>query len=1182
MARHRNSHFSFLLSTLLLIGPLSFAQTAAQDKFAYDPWQKDTVLVAEQGLSVITLPAQYRIMAPTLQVRINQQPLQEYTGFEFDPAGNRLRFNVAVQSGDSIRLSFRIQPILLRPAYSFINLDTLKTVRTLQDSLVVIKPGFQNPFADFGSQLQKSGSIVRGINIGTNRDLTLNSGLNLQLSGFITEDVEVIAALTDESTPIQPEGNTQTLNEVDKVFIQFKNPFLQGTLGDFNLEYAYGRFGSLSRKLQGISLNSNYRHYSAGATVASTRGFFNFMSFLGQEGNQGPYQLYGKNSEQQIIVLAGTERVWVDGVKMIRGENNDYIIEYGNGQLTFTNRRLITSTSRIEADFEYYPATQNYSRNIYSGVLTAAAVNGKLNLNAMYYQEEDDPDKILEAEGVLDQQEKDIIRQAGDDQMQAFVSGAHEVEDSSGSYIKIDTLINSVPYSFYRYIGTSGGNYNVRFSAVGTNQGDYSREQLGVYRWVGKGQGSYLAIDLLPLPVRQQLLDFQLDYALSKKFKISSEYAFSKYDRNTLSPYMDRDNLGSALQLTGAFSLLPAGGQTGLTRDRLISSTVFRLIDHDFQPADRLNQIDYRRYWNILTPALTGNAEKSIETRLNTLPLNYFSFNTNLGFLKRDRFQSTRYQGQLDWDRPGWFKLLLNHEFVGSKQEDIANDWIRQNAHVDKALGNWQPGISFTRENRKNISSGILSGFEFYEGALRMDFIQHPLLSGFTQYTQRDDKIYDHADYGRLIPQATTRTAQLRIDLKEWQQTSGSLEIVKRKKNYTSFFENTKVDSAALLYIDASVQDTMWQDRQTTLAELVLNNYQWERSLDLRWQYRISTEQMALREKVYLDVGTGKGNLRYDTQLAEYVPDPDGNFILYIIPSGRFEPVTSVETSLNLKLDPARYWKKVKTDWQQLLQMFSSESYLRIEEQSKRQDINDLLWLNLSTFQGALTIKGLILFSEDLYIMRQSRKLSVRLRYQYREDQFNQYLNAGENEGRLGIERGLRANYQIQRTLKAQSEVRYNTLNRNNKSDLGRNRDISSWIMDQNFSYRPLPVWEFGLDAELGLEEDLAARTTASNSDLSLRYLRLLGRINYSLLQKGRLTAEYDLINVDVLDNPGQRAVPYEMARGKKEGLNKQWRLRGDYTVATNIVFSVFYEGRDEATYQKVIHTGQAEIRAFF
>jgi hypothetical protein len=131
--------------------------------------------------------------------------------------------------------------------------------------------------------------------------------------------------------------------------------------------------------------------------------------------------------------------------------------------------------------------------------------------------------------------------------------------------------------------------------------------------------------------------------------------------------------------------------------------------------------------------------------------------------------------------------------------------------------------------------------------------------------------------------------------------------------------------------------------------------------------------------------------------------------------------------------------------------------------------------------------------------------------------------------------------------------------------------------MDQNVSYRPLPVWEFGSESELGLEKDMA-----NDKNLTLQYLRLLNRINYSLLQKGRLSAEYELLNVDILHNPTHSAIPYEMALGKKEGLNKQWRIRGDYTLAANIVFSVFYEGRKDANYQKTIHSGQAEVRAYF
>ncbi len=58
--------------------------------------------------------------------------------------------------------------------------------------------------------------------------------------------------------------------------------------------------------------------------------------------------------------------------------------------------------------------------------------------------------------------------------------------------------------------------------------------------------------------------------------------------------------------------------------------------------------------------------------------------------------------------------------------------------------------------------------------------------------------------------------------------------------------------------------------------------------------------------------------------------------------------------------------------------------------------------------------------------------------------------------------------------------------------------------------------------------------------------------------------------------------MPYEMARGKKEGVSQNWQARLEYTLAKNVVFSLFYNGRDEAGFKRVIHSGQAEIRAFF
>ncbi|MCW8849343.1 MAG: hypothetical protein OQJ81_05130, partial [Melioribacteraceae bacterium] len=227
-----------------------------------------------------------------------------------------------------------------------------------------------------GKDLVSSGTLLRGISLGTNKDLAVNSGLRLQLSGKISDEIEIIAALTDENTPIQPEGNTERLEELDKVFIEIKHKNASGVFGDYNYVTSIGEFGKIERKLQGVLGTVNIGNYGGSLSFASSRGKFNSMQLQGIDAVQGPYRLYGVDNENDIIVIAGSEKVFLNGNPLKRGENNDYIIEYSTGEITFTPKIIITNLSRITIDFEY--TNRQYERNIIGANAYANFFNNKL------------------------------------------------------------------------------------------------------------------------------------------------------------------------------------------------------------------------------------------------------------------------------------------------------------------------------------------------------------------------------------------------------------------------------------------------------------------------------------------------------------------------------------------------------------------------------------------------------------------------------------------------------------------------------------------------------------------------------------------------------------------------------------------------------------------------------------
>ncbi|MEM7038041.1 MAG: hypothetical protein AAF570_13745, partial [Bacteroidota bacterium] len=129
------------------------------------------------------------------------------------------------------------------------------------------------------STVRKSGSISRGISVGNNQNLSVSSGLRLQLEGDLGDDLKLQAAITDETLPIQPDGTTQQINDFDKVFIQLLRKDDRIILGDFEINHRGTAFANFYRNVQGIGTFIKGKNFDVSVNGAVAKGKFQTNSF---------------------------------------------------------------------------------------------------------------------------------------------------------------------------------------------------------------------------------------------------------------------------------------------------------------------------------------------------------------------------------------------------------------------------------------------------------------------------------------------------------------------------------------------------------------------------------------------------------------------------------------------------------------------------------------------------------------------------------------------------------------------------------------------------------------------------------------------------------------------------------------------------------------------------------------
>ena len=1025
----------------------------------------------------------------------------------------------------------------------------------------------------FGNDLQKSGSIFRGFTVGSNRDLSLNSGFRLQFSGKLSSDVEIIAALTDENTPIQPEGNTQTIQELDNVYVQITSNDYEATLGDFYLDFGSGEFDRLSRKLQGAKGDAKYA--AAGLTNsatligASSRGKYNTNQFSGIEGVQGPYRLYGKNNENNIIVIAGTEKVYVDGELMTRGETNDYAIDYSGSQITFSSKRLVTSASRIVVDFQY--TDQAFTRNFVAAQSTSKTSGDGVRLSVTYAREGDDPNAPIDIS--LSDADKKLLRQSGS--RQAVRSGVDTVGLDSlglgrGQYAAIDTTAAGNAVRFYRFEpGTHDAVFNVSFSFVGTGRGDYVRDLLGQYRYVGPNNGSYLPIIILPSPQLQQVADINASILPTKDLTLKGEYAASNFDANRFSS--GDDVSGAAMKFSADFApqnVKVAGSNIGSFKLNLSE----RYVNKDFNSLDRVDEVEFGRKWSLdSTVKIQPSSEEIREAGISYTPIRPLSVGGSIGTNERgNQFSAERKEGFVKVAGDSLPSVDYTIEDIKSSAGTSAsqNDWLRQRGSIEYVLHKVIPSFRFEREARSVETSVQDSlddasfGFTTLAPKVSLKGIYGMNLS--SELEVRDDNA---ALGGVLRPESRAITQSYDWTMPEVQNISASLGVILRKKSFEDGFRLHNGDV------------------QTTLLRSQTRYTPFHRSVDADVFYEASTERSSRLQRVFYQVKKGEGQyVRADGNNTGPVDvtDPsqfqlsrfDGDYIIITVPSDQLYPVINVKTSSRLKLTPARFLLSPSTWEERALAAISTETNVRIEEKSSDPVTKDIYLLDLSHFLNpATTILGSQLFQQDLFLFENRPDLSFRFRYLQRKGAGIYSTGAEES---YNSERSIRVRVQLVTEISNQIDYA------NKQDDLaasavsGRSRGISSDDGSSDYSYRPEQNVEVGFKLEVSHSED-GMQPGPLGANFNAQSLRTV----VSFQGSGQIRIDFSREEILLQNDFASTIVPYELTGGRSQGKTYLWGVSCDYRLSNNLQSSLFYTGRSEPDHPP-IHTAKAEVRAFF
>ena len=1000
--------------------------------------------------------------------------------------------------------------------------------------------------------LTTSGSLTRGITIGNNQNSVLNSALDLQISGKISDKVTLRASIQDNNIPLQEAGYSQKLDEFDQIFIELSSDKWSIRAGDLFLENRNSKFLNFNKKVQGLSSRFEFGNANSKTTVfasaALVRGKYAKSTFVGQEGNQGPYKLRGANDELYVLIISGSERVYVNGILLTRGENNDYIIDYNAGEIKFTSIFPITSEMRISIEYQY--SERNYTRFItYAG---ATQEHDKWSIGGYLYSENDMKNQPLQQN--LSAEQVQTLVNAGDNPDLMSSPSAYLDTYSENKILYKKTIINGVEVYVYSNVATDEL-YNVKFSLVGNNLGNYilsSAAAVGkIYQYIapinGIPQGNYEPIVRLIAPTEIQIATVLGKFNPSEKTNVDFEIGISNNDNNLFSSIDDADNHGVAAKIN--------------FKQRLYSKkwnvdffTNYQLIQKQFKTIERLFTIEFDRDWNLNNPMGSQSFLVSgLHFNLHEKGDITYQFE-NLGF--KDSFSGTRQVVNGNLNLKKW-NIQNKGSFLKSDSDYSSSVFIRNQTQVKYHFKkNWAGATLRLEDNQEKLKSTNLYS------ALSQKFTE------FGGFIGRGDSTKVFVELGYL------------------NRTNDSIQsgIIKRVNSSQSYYLKSKLintDSRDLSvfvnYRNLKFTDLSRTAEPSLNSRVLYNDRFFNQLIQLTTAYETNSGSIAQQEFTYLEVEPGRGMYSWNDYNNNGIQDLEEFQVAVFIDQAKYIRIF-LPNQVYLKTHQNKFSQSVTinmSQWQnekgykRFLSYFYNQTAFVGERKIKRLgddfDFNpfssndtNLLGLNSS-------------FRNSLFFNRGKQKHSTT--YTFLMGRIKNLLSVGSQEN---------SNHSHQ--------LQYAHLyDKNWLLNFG-SKTINSEMTSENYSARnyllkgyqlaPKISYLFSKNASWDLFYEYQTKKNNIGSLETLAQSRFGTSFIYSSEKKLTLNGEFSIYENSFVGN-SLTPVAYEMLEGLQPGSNSTWRLLIQKNLTDYLDINLNYQGRKSEN-STAIHTGNVQLRAYF